>query len=65
MKKQVRVMTIASNGRGDFTILSSGLTGAVQYHGDQIAFLKEALAFIEDDAEKHREKDEEFRSTSL
>ncbi|MCI9287663.1 MAG: hypothetical protein HFJ57_06900 [Clostridia bacterium] len=62
MEKQVRVMTITSNGSRDFTILSSGLSGSVQYHQDQIAFLEEVLAHLKSDAEKRRKKDEEFHS---
>lgn len=65
MPNNVRVMTIVSDESGNFTILSRGLSGSVQYYKDQIDFLRESLAFLEDDAKRRREKDEEFRSTSL
>lgn len=62
MEKRVRVMTIASNDSGDFTILSSGLPGSVQENQNQIAFIREALAYLEKDAEKQRETTEKLRS---
>lgn len=55
-------MTIASNDGEDFTILSSGLAGSVQYNQNQIAFVREALAYLEKDAEKQRNANEKLRS---
>lgn len=62
MAKQARIVTIVSNSSRNFTILSSGLPGSVQYRQEQIAFLEETLAYLKKDAAKRRKVDEEFRS---
>ena len=57
-----KVMTIISTAGGDFTILSSG---SVALYAEQIAFLQNALKYLEEKQSNCRKESEDLSDLSF